>query len=122
MPDSDPQSAIRNPQSAIPIALDAMGGDFAPAEAVAGAVLAARELGLRVLLVGREAAIRAELAKHDTAGLELPVQPAEEVIGMAEHPAQAVRTKKDASIVVGIRLVKEGRAAGFVSAGNTGAV
>ena len=103
------------------IVLDAMGGDHAPEAVVAGGVAAARELGLEVILVGPEDRMRAELARHDTAGLTLPIVPATEVIAMDEHPAMAVRKKKDSSIVVGMRLVRDGEAAAFVSAGNTGA-
>lgn len=103
------------------IVLDAMGGDYAPEAAVAGGVAAARELGIEVVLVGREDAVRAELARHDTAGLALPIVHTEEVIAMEEHAAMAVRKKKDSSIVVGMRLVRDGEAEAFVSAGHTGA-
>jgi glycerol-3-phosphate acyltransferase PlsX len=104
------------------IALDAMGGDDAPGAIVAGAVLAARDLGIRVALVGKPDAIEAELAKETTRSALVTVVPAGEVIEMDEHPAQAARHKKDSSIVVGLRMVKQGEAAAFVSAGNTGAV
>ncbi len=104
------------------IALDAMGGDYAPAVAVDGAVSAARELGVEVLLVGPEQLVRAELARHDTSGLSLPVVHAEEVVGMDEHAAATVRHKPNSSIAVGVGLVKSGEASAFVSAGNSGAV
>ena len=104
------------------IALDAMGGDHAPAEPVAGAVAAARSSGIEVALVGRTAAIEAELAKHDTSGLSLPIVEAPDLIEMDEHPANAARRKPNASINVALRLVKEGKAAGMLSAGNSGAV
>lgn len=104
------------------IALDAMGGDHAPAEPVAGAVAAARAYGIEVALVGRTAAIGAELAKHDTTGLSLPIVEAPDLIEMDEHPANAARRKPNASINVALRLVKEGKAAGMISAGNSGAV
>jgi len=104
------------------IALDAMGGDNAPAEIVKGAVKAARELGVRVALVGPQAAVEAELAKHGARPETLSLVDAPEVIEMDEHPAQAARQKKSSSIVVGLRLVKQGQAQAFVSAGNTGAV
>ncbi|HIC92946.1 MAG TPA: phosphate--acyl-ACP acyltransferase, partial [Anaerolineae bacterium] len=84
------------------IVLDAMGGDYAPPVAVEGAVLAAREYGVEVILVGREDEIKAELAKHDTAGLSLPIVHASQVIEMEEHPAAAVKAKKDSSMVVGM--------------------
>jgi glycerol-3-phosphate acyltransferase PlsX len=104
------------------IALDAMGGDFAPGEVVLGAVQAARELGASVLLVGPHTTIQQELARHDTQGLDLEIVQADEVIGMDEHPVEAVRTKKRNSITVAHELVRDGRAAGAVSAGNSGAV
>lgn len=103
------------------LVLDAMGGDYAPQVTVAGAVAAAREYGMEVVLVGPHEAVRAELARHDAAGLSLPIVHASEVIGMDEHPAMAVRRKKDSSIAVGMRLVRDGQAEAFVSAGNTGA-
>src|SRR5258708_40205542 len=83
--------------AAIRVALDAMGGDNAPGEIVLGAVQAAREYGMGVYLVGSEDPIRAELAKHDTRGLDLPVIHTAETIEMHEHLATAVRRKKNAS-------------------------
>jgi glycerol-3-phosphate acyltransferase PlsX len=106
----------------ITIAVDAMGGDHAPRPEVEGSVLAARELGVRVLLVGQPAAVRAELAKHAPANLPIEVVPASEVITMEDHPVQAFRKKKDSSVHVAARLVREAKADGLVSAGNTGAV
>ncbi len=90
------------------IALDAMGGDHAPGEIVAGAVQAARELGLSIALVGVPDAITAELVKHGDRPDRVTIVPASEVIAMDEHPAQAARHKKDSSIVVGLRMVKLG--------------
>ncbi len=104
------------------IAIDAMGGDFAPSHPVAGAVLAAREYGARLILVGRRDAIESELSKHRVAGLPIEVVHASEVVEMHESPVTAFRRKKDSSIRVAATLVREGRAAGVVSAGNTGAV
>lgn len=104
------------------IALDAMGGDQAPQVTVEGAVWAAREYGLEVALVGREEALAAELAKHDTAGLSLPLIQASEVIDMEDEPAAAARAKQDSSMVVGMNLLKDGQADGFFSAGNSGGV
>jgi glycerol-3-phosphate acyltransferase PlsX len=106
------------------IAVDAMGTDRAPKPEVEGAILAARYFNVHVILVGRESAIRAELRQHPTAqDLPIRVVNATEIIGMDEQGvAQSVRTKKDSSIRVGLRLVREGEATGFVSAGNTGAV
>src|ERR1700694_5341429 len=106
----------------ITIAVDAMGGDNAPRPEVEGSVLAAREHDVRVLLVGQPNAIRTELAKHDTANLRVEIIPASEVITMQDHPAQAFRRKKDSSMHVAARLVREAKADGMVSAGNTGAV
>ena len=102
------------------IALDAMGGDHAPGVVIDGAVQAAREYGVEIVLVGREEDIKRELARHDTTGLKLPIVHASQVIEMHEHPAAAVKAKKDSSMVVGMKLVKEGEADAFASAGNTG--
>jgi glycerol-3-phosphate acyltransferase PlsX len=97
----------------LPIAVDAMGGDFAPAEIVAGARLAAEKLGVGVLLVGDPDLI------GDTGGL--PVLACRQVIDMHDDPASSVRTKKDSSLVRAAEAVRDGRAAAMVSAGNTGA-
>ena len=102
------------------IALDAMGSDARPAPDVEGAVMAAHEFGLTVILVGDEAKIKTELAKHDTRGVDLPIVHARSDIGMTEH-VEAVKAKKDASMNVAMRLVKEKQADAFVTAGNTGA-
>ena len=104
------------------VALDAMGGDKAPGEVVLGAIQAAREYSMGVYLVGREDAIRAELAKHDTSGLDLPIVHTDEIIEMDEHPASAVRRKKNASMTLALQLVRDGSALGAVSAGNSGAM
>lgn len=105
----------------LPVALDAMGGDHAPREVLLGAAEARRRWGISVALVGpgdtiRQAAREVEIDLTAHALVEAP-----SVVGMAEHPVQAVRAKPDSSLVVGLRLVKEGRAAAFVTAGNTGA-
>jgi glycerol-3-phosphate acyltransferase PlsX len=112
------------PQAAgVTIALDAMGSDRAPKPEVEGAIMAARAGFARVLLVGKSDAIKAELAHHLSAErLPIEVVHATEVIGMHEKAAQAVRSKRDSSIRVGLRLLRDGTAKGFVSAGNTGAV
>jgi glycerol-3-phosphate acyltransferase PlsX len=104
------------------VALDAMGGDKAPGEVILGAIQAAREYELGVYLVGREDVIRAELAKHDTQGLDLPIVHTDEAIEMDEHPATAVRRKKNASMTVALQYVRDGAAVGAVSAGNSGAM
>jgi glycerol-3-phosphate acyltransferase PlsX len=104
------------------IAVDAMGSDRHPKPEVEGALLAARHYGVKVLLVGPEDLLRRELAAHPSARhLPVEVVNATEVIGMDEKAAQAVRTKRDSSMHVGLRLVKEGQAVGFATAGNTGA-
>jgi glycerol-3-phosphate acyltransferase PlsX len=106
----------------ITIAVDAMGGDHAPRPEVEGSVLAAQEYGVRVLLVGQPNVIRAELARHPLPAVPIEIVPASEVITMEDHPARAFRRKKDSSVHVGARLVKDRVADAFVSAGNTGAV
>lgn len=103
------------------IALDAMGSDRAPKPEVEGAIQAARQYGVRVLLVGPENVIRAELQRHSAAArLPIEVVHASEYITM-EDKVEAIRAKRDSSMRVGLRLVREGQAAGFVTAGNTGA-
>ena len=104
------------------IALDAMGGDHAPAEIVAGALLARNELSIETALVGSKDIIEAELTRLGEQPASWEIVHATEAIAMDEHPAQAVRSKRDASINVGMDMVKRGVAGGFVSAGNTGAV
>jgi glycerol-3-phosphate acyltransferase PlsX len=101
------------------IVVDAMGGDNAPGEIVAGALMAAGGLGVEVILVGQRAAIEAELEGAKSANLKIVDAP--EVIGMDEHPTDAVKGKPNSSINVGLRMVKEGKADAFVTAGNTGA-
>lgn len=102
------------------IVLDAMGGDYAPEVTVAGAVTAARELGVTVVLVGQEEVIRQHLAQHDLTGLDLPIIHASQVVTMTDKPSQVVRSKPDSSMHVGMRLVKSGEADAFVTCGNTG--
>lgn len=103
------------------IAVDAMGGDFGPSVIVPGALAAARANSLSLLLVGDPAQIEAELAKHPTKSLSIEVVPASQVVSMEDKPSEILRRKKDSSIHVACRLVKEGRADGVVSAGNSGA-
>lgn len=104
------------------IALDAMGGDHAPEAVVRGGVAAARTLGVEVALVGIPEAVQRALAPLGPAPGGISIVPAADVIAMEEHGAAAARQKRNASINVGLREVKDGRAAAFVSAGNTGAV
>jgi len=104
------------------IALDAMGSDRHPKPEIEGAIQAARHYDVRVLLIGPEPALRAELSKHPAAaGLQIDVVHASEVIGMEDKAVQAVRTKRDSTMRVGLRLVREKQAAAFITAGNTGA-
>lgn len=105
------------------VALDAMGGDYAPLETVKGAVDAIKESEqLSVCLVGKADAIETELAKYEYNKEQISVLNATECIEMAEPPVMAIRKKKDSSIVRGMQLVKEGKADAFVSCGSTGAV
>ena len=106
----------------ITIAVDAMGGDHAPKPEVEGAIRAAREMGVRVILVGREDLVKRELERHEHDSLPIEVRHASEHITMNDSAARAVRSKRDSSLRVSSRLVREGCAQGFVSAGNTGAV
>lgn len=103
------------------IALDAMGSDTCPAPDVEGAVLAAREFGDAILLVGDESTIRRELARHDTGGLALEVVHAPERVTMHDKPGTVGKLKPQSSMHIGMNLVKEGKADAFVTAGNTGA-
>ena len=104
------------------IAIDAMGGDYAPEEVVLGAIEAVKAYKYDVVLVGDEKKIRKVMAEHGSEESErLTIVHAAEVIEMDEHPAQAIRKKKDASIVVATRLVKEGVCDAVVAPGSTGA-
>lgn len=105
------------------VALDAMGGDNAPAEMVKGAVDAvAREKNVKVFLVGKEDLIKEELEKYTYDTERIEIVHASEVIETAEPPVNAIRRKKDSSIVVGMKMVKNKEADAFVSAGSSGAV
>ena len=103
------------------VAVDAMGGDHAPGEVVAGAVDAAREDGVQVILVGDLDKVQPELAKHDTEGVPIAAVPSEGVILEGEQPALALRQKPRASVLVATGLVKEGQADASVTMGSTGA-
>lgn len=107
----------------IKVAVDAMGGDNAPGEMVAGAVEAVNaKPGIQVILVGQEQSIASELGKHTYNKDQIQVLNATEVIATEEPPVSAIRKKKDSSIVVGMNLVKKGEADAFVSAGSSGAI
>lgn len=103
------------------LAVDAMGGDFGPEINVPGSLAAARETGARIILVGDEGSIRKELDKHPRDGVSLEIVHTTQVAGMAEKPSDILRRKKDSSMQVAFRLVREGRAHGVVTAGNSGA-
>ncbi len=104
------------------IALDAMGSDRAPKPEVEGSIQAARRFGIHVALVGPEERLRAELSRHPfSRSLPISIIHASEVILMDDKALQAVRAKRDSSMRVGLRLVREGRATAFITAGNTGA-
>lgn len=105
----------------IVVAVDAMGGDHAPGPEVAGAVMAAREWGIPIILVGQKGLIEAELANQRCQGLDIAIHHASEVVGMHDSASDAVRKKKDSSIRIAYELVREGRAAAVVSTGNSGA-
>jgi glycerol-3-phosphate acyltransferase PlsX len=108
----------------IRIAIDAMGGDHAPAAPVAGAAMARAALAEDILiqLVGQTAVVEAELERQGVGRDGLEIVEAPEVIGMAEKPVEAIRSKRNSSIALGLALQKAGKSDAFISAGNTGAV
>ena len=103
------------------IAVDAMGGDLGPSVVVPGAIEAARQTGAKILLVGNEAVLDGELTRLAPTGVDLEIVHAPEVAGMGEKPSDILRRKKNASIQVACRLVRDGAAQGVVSAGHSGA-
>lgn len=117
-----PQKGGENMDKRIIVALDAMGGDFAPVETVKGAVEAVKELNVDIKLVGPTDIVEAELAKYKYDKERISVVHASEVIGTDEVPTMAIRRKKDSSLVVALNLVKKGEADAIVSAGSTGAL
>ena len=104
------------------IALDAMGGDDAPETAVAGAIRAARELPVDVVMVGQRELLERTLSRYPNPPRNLSIVHAPEVIGMGESPVASIRKKRDSSINIGVGLLKDQQVDAFVSAGNTGAV
>ncbi|MFP3975234.1 MAG: phosphate acyltransferase PlsX [Dehalococcoidia bacterium] len=104
------------------IAVDAMGGDYAPSEIVKGAVEAARSFDVNIILVGPEKTVQSELSQYGAGRANISFCHAEETIGMDEEPVRAIRRKKDSSIVRGMGLLKAGEASAFVSGGSTGAM
>ena len=115
-------AVTRSGGSQIKIAVDAMGGDFAPAEIIKGSVAGAREYGAGIILVWAQDRIQAELAKYNTSGLDIEIMHTDEYLVEGEHPAYAMRKKRNASIMVAARLVKEGKAAAAIGFGPTGGV
>ena len=107
----------------IRIAVDAMGGDYAPGEIIKGAVQAAgRRDDIQIILIGQEDVVREELKKYNFREGQITVQNATEVIATEEPPVNAIRKKKDSSLVVGMNMVKRGEADAIVSAGSSGAI
>lgn len=109
-------------QNTIKIAVDAMGGDNAPVEIVKGAIESVNEFGSNIILVGQKDVIESELKKYQYDSSHVEIVPASEVITTEESPTNAIRRKKDSSMVVGLNLVKQKQADAFVSAGSTGAL
>jgi len=101
----------------IKVAVDAMGGDYAPSEIVNGAVQAAKELGVEIMLVGIKADVEAELDKIDTTNLPIRLVEASEIIKDDEEPAFAVMRKPNSSVALAAKLVKQGEADAMLSAG-----
>jgi phosphate acyltransferase len=104
------------------IAVDAMGGDYSPSEVVRGTVIAARESELGIILVGQQEKIKSELSKYNNSGLDIQIVHTDEFLVEGEQPAYALRTKRNASIAVATKLVREGKANAVFSAGPTGGV
>lgn len=104
------------------IAVDAMGGDYAPEEIIKGAVMGAKEHGTEIILVGPTEKIEKELAKYDRSGVNIEIVNTSEYLIEDEHPAYALRQKRNASILVATKLVKEGKADAVIGAGPTGGV
>ena len=104
------------------IAIDAMGGDFAPEEIIKGTVAGARQHGVGILLVGPQERIQTELAKYDVAGLDIEIIHTDEYLVEGEQPAYALRNKRKASILLTVKLVRDGKASAAVGVGPTGGV
>lgn len=110
-------------ENMIKVAVDAMGGDYAPKEAVKGSVAAVSEKeNVQVLLVGKQEVLEQELSQCSYPKERIQIVPASEVIETGEPPVAAIRSKKDSSIVVGMKMVRKGEADAFVSAGSSGAI
>jgi glycerol-3-phosphate acyltransferase PlsX len=103
------------------VAVDVMGGDNAPIHEITGAIMAARQWQIPIVLVGQHSSVEMELAKHNISGLDICVEQASEVVGMHDSASDAVRKKKNSSIRVAFELVHQGKADAVVSTGNSGA-
>ncbi|MDD6088549.1 MAG: phosphate acyltransferase PlsX [Desulfovibrionaceae bacterium] len=112
---------MKSRTSSAVIAVDAMGGDFGPSVVIPGALKAGRETGAKLLLVGRQPDIEKELASADCTDVDFEIVHASQVAEMHEKPSDILRHKKDASIQVACRLVRDGKAHSVVSAGHSGA-
>ncbi len=104
------------------IAVDGMGGDFAPEEVVKGAITACREHGVEIAIVGPTELIEAELTKHDLSGANIEIVHTDEYLVEGEHPAFALRKKRNASVILTVKMVRDGKADAAISAGPTGGV
>lgn len=104
------------------IAIDVMGGDYAPDEIIKGCIRASKETKCVLVLVGKESVIKEKLKDYTYYPDKIEIVNAEDVITMEDSPVTAIRTKKDSSMVVGLKLVKDKAVEGFVSAGNSGAL
>jgi glycerol-3-phosphate acyltransferase PlsX len=104
------------------IAVDAMGGDFAPGDVIKGSVIGARKYGVGLIFAGHQARIQQELAGHDTSGLDIEIVHTDEYLVEGEQPAYALRSKRNASIAVASRLVRDGKAQALIGFGPTGGI
>lgn len=104
------------------IAIDVMGGDYAPDEIIKGCIRASKETKCVLVLVGKESVIKEKLKDYTYDASKIEIVNAEEIITMEDSPVTAIRTKKDSSMVVGLKMVKDKQVEGFVSAGNSGAL
>ncbi|MGI6114028.1 MAG: phosphate acyltransferase PlsX [Mahellales bacterium] len=104
------------------VIVDAMGGDHAPEEIIKGCIDSQRDLGIHIILVGREDVIERELTRNGYTGNDISIIHASQVIEVTDQPVSAIKAKKDASMVVGLNLLRKGEGDAFISAGNTGAL
>lgn len=104
------------------IAIDAMGGDFAPEDVIKGSIIGSKNYGVGIIFVGPQTRIEKELARYDTSGLDIEIVHTDEYLVEGEAPAYALRAKRSASITLAVKLVKDGRASAVISNGPTGGV